>query len=299
MVSIEKDNTLLRHIALLLLLAALWSSSFTMIKVAVETLPPLTLVAARLGVAAIILMVFLKIRGQKLPLFGRDWIAFFIVAFTGNSLPFFLITWGEVSIDSGKAAILMALMPLATVVLAHFYTSTDKITPQKFVGIIVGLIGIVILVGPKALMGFGSHLFSEMAVAAAAVSYAVTTVVIRRMPSGGDPIERSGAVMICASLQMVPLSMIMDKPWLLDPTQASLLANLYIGIFPTALAAIIHFQLVAARGTTFFALINYIIPCMGVTWGAIFLNEIISLNMIFALGVILSGIAIANIRKKT
>jgi drug/metabolite transporter (DMT)-like permease len=294
----EKDNTLFRHIALLLLLAIFWSSSFTMIKVAVETVPPVTLVAARLAIAAILLTLFLKIIGKKLPRFGRDWTALFIVAFTGNSLPFFLITWGETGIDSGMAAILMALMPLATLVLAHFFTDTDKMTSMKFVGVSIGLIGICILVGPKALMGLGGNLINEMAVAAAAVSYAVTTVIIRRMPAGGDPIERSAGVMICAAIQMVPISLALDQPWLLSPSMPSIIANVYIGIFPTAIAAIIHFYLVAQRGTTFFALINYIIPCMGVAWGAMFLGEIISWNMMFALVVILGGIGIANLRKK-
>lgn len=298
MVSTDRDPTLMKHVALLLLLAVIWSSSFTMIKVAVESVPPITLVAARLAIAAIFLTLFLIIQGKRLPVLGRKWVPFFMVAFTGNSVPFFLITWGEVGIDSGLAAILMAVMPLTTLVLAHFYTESDRITPVKFIGLSIGFIGVLVLVGPDLLSELGGHFIREMAVAGAAIFYAITTVLIRRMPSGGDPIERSSGVMICAAMQMVPLSLIFDQPWTLDPTLTSMMANLYIGLFPTALAAIIHFHIVAERGTTFFTMINYIIPCMGVTWGAIFLAELVTWNMVLALVIILCGIAITNIKKR-
>ena len=297
MAPIEHDRSLHLHIGLLLLLAVIWSSSFTMIKVAVESIPPLTLVAARLVIAAVFLIVFLKVRGKHLPSFGKAWMPLAIVAFTGNSLPFFLISWGEAGIDSGQAVIMMAVMPLATLVLAHFYTQTDKITPLKFIGLSIGLLGVLILVGPSALSGLGGSFIRELAVAGAAISYAITTVYIRRMPTGGDPIERSSGVMLCAALQMVPISLMIDQPWLLEISLASIWANLYLGLFPTALAAIIHFHLIAARGTTFFSVVNYIIPGMGVAWGAMFLGEQVTWNMIVALVVILSGIAIANLKR--
>jgi len=143
MISTDRDPTLIKHVALLLLLAVMWSSSFTMIKVAVESVPPITLVAARLGIAAIFLTLFLIIQGKRLPKLGRKWTPLFMVAFTGNSMPFFLITWGEVGIDSGLAAILMAVMPLTTLVLAHFFTDSDKFTPLKFTGLSVGFVGIL------------------------------------------------------------------------------------------------------------------------------------------------------------
>ncbi len=291
-----------KYVGMLILLATIWSSSFTMIKVAVETVPPTTLVAVRLTIAAVFLTLFLKIRGAQLPQGWDNWRALFVVGFIGNSLPFFLISWGEVGIDSGRAAVLMAIMPLATLFLAHFFTDSDKITPLKFIGMTIGFVGVILLIGTHHDAGQGggqnNALISQIAITIAALSYSVSTVVVRRLPAGGNPVERSAGMMICAAFQMVPLSLLIDQPWLLEPTAASMLANLYIGLVPTALASILYFQIIAARGTAFFSAINYMIPCMGIVWGAIFLGEEITFMMTIALVVILGGIAIANLKKK-
>ncbi len=295
-----RDTTIYRHIALLVLLAAIWSSSFTLIKVAVGGVPPTTLVAARLLIAAVLLYGFLHIRGKRLPLLGwanrREWGMMFMLGVMGNSLPFFLISWGEVAIGSGLAAILIAVMPLVTLVLAHFFTQSDRMTVPKFIGLCVGMSGIIMLIGPSALQGLGGQTLHQLAVAGAAVCYAIMTVLVRRLPAGGDPLQRSTAVVICAALQMLPIALFVDAPWTLSPTGGEILANIYLGIFPTGLAAIMQFHLVAVRGTTFFAAVNYLIPCMGVLWGVLFLGEQVTTEIAMALGIILTGIAVANVR---
>lgn len=291
-----------KYVGLLILLATIWSSSFTMIKVAVETVPPTTLVAVRLTIAAVFLVLFLRIQGRQLPRGWHTWGVLFLVGLVGNSLPFFLISWGEMNINSGRAAVLMAIMPLATLFLAHFFTESDKITTLKFIGMTVGFVGVILLIGTHGgnghgVGGQGSVLLSQIAIMVAALSYAVSTVMVRRLPAGGNPVERSAGMMICAAIQMVPLSLLIDQPWLLEPSAASMMANLYIGLVPTALASILYFQIIAARGTAFFSAINYMIPCMGIVWGAVFLDEDITLAMALALLVILSGIAIANLKR--
>jgi len=289
------DRPPLRHVMLLLLLAVIWSSAFTTIKVAVGTIPPLTLVAARMVIAGILLYAVLRLRGLQLPPRGGQWGAFFLLGLTGNAIPFFLISWGEVGIDSGPAAILMAVMPLVTLGLAHFFTESDRMTPMKFLGMVIGFGGIVVLVGPDALTHLGEKAIFEFSVAGGAVFYAITAVLTRRLPSGGDPLQRGTAVTLCAAVQMVPISLMMDAPWALTPTTPSLLAALYLGVFPTAAAMVIYFYLIAERGTTFFALINYIIPCLGVVWGVMFLGEALALTALIALGIILSGVFVANL----
>ncbi len=288
------DRPFLRHVAWLFVLAVIWSSSFTTIKVAVESIPPITLVAARMVVAVVMLYAVLRLRGMALPPLGSQWGAFFVLGLTGNSIPFFLISWGEVGIDSGPAAIMMAVMPLITLGLAHFFTDTDRMTVVKFLGMVIGFGGIIVLIGPGALSHLGEKAVFELAVAGGAVFYAITAVLTRRLPSGGNPLQRSTAVMICASLQMVPVSLAMDAPWMLSPSGASLISAIYLGVFPTGLAAIIYFHLIEERGTTFFSVINYIIPCLGVIWGVMFLGEALSLQALLALGIILLGVFIAN-----
>ncbi len=290
------DRVFLGHVALFLLLAVIWSSSFTAIKIAVHEIPPVTLVAVRLIVAGILLYAVLRIKGLRLPPMGREWGALFLLGLTSNTIPFFLISWGEVGVDSGVAAILMAVMPLVTVGLAHFFTQSDKMTPVKLIGLTVGFSGIVILVGPDALTQLGGHAVYELSVAGGAVFYAISAVLTRRLPAGGDPLQRGTAVTLCAVAQMLPLSLLMDAPWTLAPSLSSFYASLYLGVFPTAVAALIYFRLIQDRGTTFFASVNYIIPCLGVLWGFLFLDEALSLQALGALGVILSGVFITNLK---
>lgn len=249
-------------------------------------------------IAGILLYAVLRLRGLRLPPWKQGWFAFFVLGATGNAIPFFLISWGEIGIDSGKAAILMAVMPLATIALAHFFTDSDRMTPMKVLGMTVGFAGIIVLVGPAVLSSLGGQAIFELAVAGGALFYAITAVLTRRLPTGGDPLQRSTAVTLCAAVQIVPLSLIFDAPWQLTPSTPSLLSALYLGIFPTGLAAIIYFHIIAERGTTFFALINYIIPALGVLWGVMFLGEAITLQSLAALAIILVGVFVANFSAK-
>ncbi len=287
-----------RSAFLLLLLACMWSSSFTSIKFVVDAIAPLSLVALRLTIASVILVGFVKMRGYELPAIGKAWVPYFLIGITGNSLPFFLISWGETGTSSAQASILMALMPLATLIIAHFFTESDKITGPKLVGLIIGFAGVILLFGPAAdHTQSGPPLFS-VAIACAALCYAIAAVQVRRLPKQKTPIIGSAVMMICASAQMIPFSVLVDQPWTLGPTDEQLLVALYLGIVPTGLAAILYIHIITEKGTTFFALINYIIPCLGVLWGYLFLGENVGVAGLLALAIILTGIAIANVKRR-
>lgn len=294
--SFMADRTYLGHVALLILLAAIWGSSFTGIKIAIDTIPPLTLVAIRLVIAGVLLYAVLRFRGMGLPKWDRHWGILFVLGLTSNTVPFFLISWGEVGIDSGAAAILMAVMPLVTVGLAHFFTESDRMTVTKFTGLMIGFGGVVMLVGPDTLTNLGGDVIYEFSVAGGAIFYAISAVITRRLPSGGDPVQRGTAVTLCAVVQMVPLSLLLDAPWLLEPSMASINASIYLGVFPTAVAVLIYFHLIQERGTTFFAGINYMVPCMGVLLGVVLLGEQLMLESVIALGIILGGVFVTNLR---
>src|SRR4051812_23429337 len=133
----------------------MWGSAFMFMKIAVATVPPATLVASRLILAAIILYAVMRARGLRLPPPGRRWLAFIALGVLGNCLPFFLIAWGQQTIDSALAGILISVMPLATMVLAHFFVAGEHLTSRRALGFAIGFAGIVVLMGPAALMGLG------------------------------------------------------------------------------------------------------------------------------------------------
>lgn len=282
-----------RHLTLLLVLVLIWSSSFLAIKIGVTTISPLTLATARIILAAAVLAGFVWMQGARLPRGLRFWVYCILLGVIGNGLPFTLINWGEQRIDSGLAAILMSVMPLATVVMAHFFTTGDRMTPAKLIGVSVGLGGVVILVGPEVLKGFGGDAWHQLAVAGGAFCYAIAVILIRNMPPAPLTV-RAAAVMIAASLVMIPVALVVDAPWTLRPSPGALAAAIYLGLFPTAVATIIFFHLVQTRGASFIAFINYLIPVFGVAWGVVTLGERVTVREVMAMLVILAGIAIAQ-----
>lgn len=286
-----------RPLLLLLLLASIWSSSFAFIKIGVETLPPMTLAAARIVLAGLLVYGYARVNGMRIPMDKRIWWFAFWVGLLGNGLPFSLIGWGEQVIDSGLAAILVAVMPLATLLLVHFFSTDEKLTPVKLVGMLVGFFGVIVLVGPEALKGLGGDALRQIAVACGALCYAFATTVAKNMPRM-HPAVSGTMVLAMGGLQMIIMSLLVDQPWLLSPSLSSAMAAVYLGLFPTALATLIYFHLMMEKGATFISFNNYLIPGLGVMWGALFLSEDISIQEIFALGLILTGIAIASIKKR-
>ena len=275
------------------LLACIWGSGFSFIKVGVETIPPFTLATGRIVVAGIFLFACVRFKGDRIPWNPRHWGLLFLIGFFANVLPFTLISWGEQRIDSGLAAILMAISPLITIILLQVFTSDEPLTVIKSAGVSVGFAGVVVLVGAEAISTLGGNVWHQLAVAGGAVSYALGATLTRRLP----PIPTLAASTICmllAAVQIIPLAIIIERPWTIAPSAASAWSVLYLGLFPTGLAAIIYFHLIAARGATYLSLSNYAVPALGVIYGMTFLDERLSAQAFFALALILAGIAVAN-----
>ncbi len=283
---------------LLLLLSAIWGSSFLFIKLAVAAIPPMTLVAARLGLAALALVLFLAATGRRLPRDGGVWRGFLVVAVIGNVVPFFLINWGEVTMDSSLAAILLATVPLVTIVLAHAFTPDERLTPLKGLGVAVGFGGIVVLVGPDALAGFGREAVSQLAIVGAACCYAVTGVFVRRSRLIELPAAVTATgVLVAAAMVAVPLALVIDRPWELPaPSAGSLLTLVVLALLCTAAAFLVLFRLLATTGATFVSLLNYMAPVFGVFWGALLLGESLQLSALMSLGLILLGLILTQAR---
>ena len=282
-----------RQFLILLVLGLIWGASFLFIKVAVVTIPPFTVAFGRTALAALILYVVLRYRGLKLGSWGHLWGAFLVLGLFNGAVPYTLITWAEIHIDSGLAAILNALMPLFTVLLAHFFTQDEKLNWMKVIGIFLGFLGILALIGPAVLKGLGTHVIGQLAVVGAALCYAMAAIYGRRLKEVPPLVSATGQL-IGAALLTLPLSFIIDTPWELSVTLLSLGALACLSLLGTALAYILYYYLLARIGATNVSLVTYLLPITGVFWGALLLGERLHWSAFLALALILAGIAGVN-----
>ena len=289
----------LSHWLLLVALVAMWGSSFVFTKLAVDALPPAVVVAARLVIAAVLLLALLAIRGEALPGAWRQWRWIVAMAIVGNALPFWLISWGQQHIDSGLAGILMAIMPLSTLILAHLFVAGERLTMRRAAGFLLGFAGIVVLIGPEALLevrGSGSALVAQVAVLGGAVCYAVNSILARRRPAS-PPRQAAAGVALAAGLMMAPIAFA-GAPTAILTTPLPMLAVaavLFLGVVSTAIATIVYFELVSAAGPSFLSLINYLIPIWAVGLGIAVLGERPSWSALAALVLVLTGIAVSGL----
>jgi len=294
----DEMNTTWSDYALLVLLAVIFGASFTMTSVSVAEIPPATLVAGRLLIAAVILFVAMKFAGQKLPPFDRVWIIIFCSALFGNALPFFLISWGQETVDAGLAAILMAIMPLATIIIAHFWTHDEKLNQYKLIGFFLGILGVVVLIGFDKLGSLGDDAIRQYAITAAAICYAINVIITKKLV--GMPRRAMAAALVGVSaLIMIPVSLFLDDPLRLTPSANALTSLVLLAIFPTAIGTLLIFAIIKRRGASFFSQINFMIPVAGVLWGIILLSESLPARAWVALSIILAGVALARIQPKS
>jgi len=264
-----------REWGLLALLSLLWGGSFFFIGVAVKELPPLTLVALRVGLAAALLWAFTLILGARLPKSAHAVAALAILGFGNNALPFALIAWGQTRLPSGLASILNASTPLFSVVAAHFLTGEEKLSALKLIGSVAGFVGVAWLLGPHLVTGTGADLWAELAVLGAALSYALSTIYGRRMRALGlKPIGVATGQATAATIFLAPLALMIDRPWTLPaPCAAAIGSVIALATFSTALAYVVYFRILAGAGATNVLLVTLLVPLTSVVLGALFLHE--------------------------
>ena len=277
-------------------LVALWGTSFMATAIAVDTIDPVAVVFYRLALGAVVLSLVVYARGDPLPLEWRAWAGFLVMAIAGNALPFFLISWGQQSVNSGVAGMIMAIMPLLTMVFAHYLIQGETLNRYKLFGFTLGIIGVVLLLGP-VFQGGGREFWGGLAVLIAATCYAVNAILIKRLPRFSPMVGACG-VLIMASLLMFPLWLI-AAPVNLHINQNSMVAVIWLGIGPTGIATIILFAVIERAGPTFLSTINYLIPVVAFLCGAWLLSEPVSWQHFVALATILGGIGVTRIRVKS
>jgi drug/metabolite transporter (DMT)-like permease len=280
--------------SLLMSLVFLWGTSFMFISISVETLDPYSIVFYRLVLGSLVLVLVCYAKGLRLPVSVNAWLAFLLMGFVGNLFPFYLIAWGQQSVHSGVAGMIMAIMPLMTMLLAHYFIAGENLNRYKIIGFTLGITGITILLGP-VFEGGGRAAVGGFAIFIAATSYAVNTILVRRLPRF-SPLVAGTGVLIAASITMLPLWLWLAPIGTTGISLRSINSVIWLGIGPTGIATIILFAVIDRAGPTFLSTINYMIPVVAFFAGALVLSEPIEWHSILALVTILSGIALTRFR---
>jgi len=282
-----------RNWGLLLLLALLWGSSFFFYKVLVAALPPITVVLGRLGLAAAAMHLWLLAQGQSMPISAKLWRRFLLLGFLNCSFPFVLIAWAELRISSGLASILNATTPIFMVAVAHWSTDDEKLSAGKAIGIALGILGVIVLVGPGALSG-GGAIWGELAVIAASCSYGFGGVYSRRFRDM-SPLQAATGQMTGATVLLIPLSLLIDRPWTLAMPHLDVWAAwLAIALVNTALAYALYYRMIANIGATYISLVTLLIPPIALLLGAVFLGEAVTLQALAGMAIIALGLAASD-----
>jgi drug/metabolite transporter (DMT)-like permease len=282
---------------MLICLSVLWGGTFFFTEVALIELPPFTIVCVRVAIAALVLNLLVLARGERLPLDLPRWRAFLVMGALNNFLPFSLIAWGQTEITGGLAAILIATTPLFGVLLAHFLTRDEPLSTARLGGVVIGFLGIAAMLGPTPLAGLGGAAWAEAAILGAALSYAVAGIFGRRF-RGLPPMVIATGQVTCSTGLLLPVMLLVDQPWTLPlPGIATWLSLIAIGLFSTALAYILYFQILARAGATNLLLVTFLIPISAALLGVMVLDETLTVRQL--LGMALIGLGLAAIDGRT
>lgn len=283
----------LRDWSLLIALSILWGGSFFFVRVALDGVPPLTLVLARVVIASAVLLLLLRATGEALPRRRDVWLTLAVMALLNNIIPFSLIFWGQTVIPAGLAAILNATTPLFSVIVMHLFTTDDRATPGKAAGVALGFAGVVVLVGPAATGALDTPLWALAACLAAALSYALSGLWGRRIkPLGLTPTFTAWAQLTVTSLIMTPVVALVDRPWALAmPGLPAIAAVVALAVLSTALAYTLFFRILASAGPSNLLLVTFLIPVSAILLASLFLGERLAWTHFAGMGLIGLGLA--------
>lgn len=274
-------------------LALIWGGAFFFIGVAVRHVPPLTYVWLRLTIAAAAMLLFVRAKGYSIGLPREVWASIILLAVLNNALPFTLFGWGQTHIASGLASILNATTPIWGVVVAHFLTSDERMTPRKIAGVLLGFGGVATMIGPSLLSSLGTSALAQLACVAASLSYALAAVWARRFRRMGiSPMSVTTGQLTAGAIIMLPMSLIVDKPWThAFPPVSALAAITALALLCTAFGYVLYFRLIETSGATNALLVTLLVPPVAILLGALFLDESLAPQDFAGLGLIALGLA--------
>ena len=280
------------HWLFLILLAALWAPSFLIIKIGLRGIPPLTLAAGRVAIAALLLYGVIRLRGDRLPRSREFWKKFLTMGLLANALPFSLLMIGESKASSALAAIFNGFTPVATALIAHFAIAEERLNGRTLTGVVFGFGGILLLFVPTMQEGIaGNDLFiGLLCFTGVAIGYGFSIVYSRVALRGYPGFVGPTAQLLCASLLLVPFSAVIEWKTLSLPNAESLGALLWLAVIATAVAYIVYYYLLEIAGATFLSLVAFLLPPIGAILGVVFLDEKLGWNAVVGCGLILLGV---------
>ena len=289
-------NSSLMNWFYLSLLVVFWGSTFALTKYALNDFSPLWIVSLRLSVGFIIIYSILKLRGENLPTGLVNWAWLALVGLTAF-FPFFLICWGTQYLDTNISGILFGIGPIFTVLAAHFLVPNEKLNMLKFFGVIIGFAGLYILLFEKTNTSITYNDFemlSQISILLAAIGYSIQNIAVNVMPNITLMQKTSGSFLFASSFAFIT-AMLFEGPPVIEIFNISFISVLLMGIFSTAMASMVMFNLTKVAGPTFVSLTHYILPVYVVVLGGFLLKEDIRLSQIIGMFVILAGIVLTRI----
>jgi drug/metabolite transporter (DMT)-like permease len=281
-----------------ILLGTIWGSSFLWIKIAVQEIGPLLLVALRLLFGIFALLVVVAYNRPQWPRQRRVWVNLALLGLINNALPYTLISWGEQYIDSAVAAVLNSTTPLFTMLIAHLFLTDDHMTRQRVISLFLGFTGIVLLFSRDLLAGPQGSLLGQMAVLLASISYAFASVFARRTTRGLSPVVQALVPLLSADLLLWTLAPAAESPLTLPQLPLTWLSLIWLGVLGTGAAFLLYFYLLHSVGPTRTVLVTYIFPLVGVALGVIFLNESLDWQLMAGAVMVIASVVLVNTREK-
>ena len=273
---------------MLIALALVWAGTFFFAAIAVVEIPPLTIAFLRVSGAALVLLLALYLMGILMPREGSIWAAFFWMGLFNNAIPFSLIFWAQTELTSGIASILNATMPVFTVIAAHLLTKDEKMTKMRFLGVVLGFLGIIVMIGSP----ISGSIWAHLAILAAGISYALASIFGKRFAQMGvKPMATATGQVICSAIILLPFALILERPWTnASPSFHVIQAMIAMISLSTAFAYFLYFRILSTAGATNVALVTLLIPPFAVLLGILFLNETLTLQQITGMFIITAGL---------
>ena len=277
-------------LSLLILLAIIWGSAFFNIKIATYSYEPFTLALVRVMFASIPLILLCKFKGIKIEAFEKNWKLYALIGLCNISIPFVLIAIGTSMINSYLAAILMSTTPLSGSILAHFFLKDEKLSVPKSLGVLIGFSGIILLFFDKVIINSENYLYALITILGSTFYCIGGLLTLKLRNKKNENVTTSTT--LWSVIFLLPFSIIIETPWNSNPTIASTISLLYLGVVATGLAWLIRFRILTVNGLVFQTQVAYLIPIFGIIFGYFLMDEIITWRVLLSLAIILIGIYI-------
>lgn len=291
--TIEKPPRRGCELALLVLLALAWGSAYATTRITLQSIPPVTAVAVRVLLAALLLWTLILWLGRPVPRDSETWRRLFVQSLLQSSIPFTMITWGQQFVDSGLAGVLNSTSPVFVTLITLAWTRHERIGPGRLAGLALGVGGVLLIVGVEAFGGIGRGLAGQIAIVLATVAFACAAIWGRGFAHVPVEVTAAGTLLL-AGLTLLPFALWLEAPWTLAPTPASVAALAVHAVFGGALGFLLYFRLVRTIGSLGVASVGYLKAGVSVLIGVVALGEPLTWSLLIGLACVVAGVAAIN-----